>query len=161
MHLIMAYSEFKRWKNKKIGGKGVEVETDVFTLGGKPKNGSGERRLNKCYIQALCERGGDVLFQIFPNPKGGPEALFQISQALDDHLLPYTILCSDAVRSLKCYCADRLDKNYMHCIVNHSQVSEHGFTWLLYVDHKDGEEFEDLVNGECRIVEVSKFYFFF
>ena len=154
MQMIMAYGEHKRWENKKIGGPGVEIETDVFQLGKKPKNGQGERRLNKCYIQAIAERGGDVLFEVFPNPSGGPEALFQISGPLDRHLLPFTIIISDGVRALEAYCGDRRDKDFVHCIINHSEVNEHGFTWILYVDSDDGVGFEGLVDGKYRLIRV-------
>ena len=69
MQKIMAYAEYLRWKNKKIGGKFVDVENDVFQLGKKRKGGSGQYSVNKCYVQALGERGGDIILEVFPNPR--------------------------------------------------------------------------------------------
>lgn len=147
------------------------METDCFQLGKKPKGGLGAKTLNKCYVQALAQRGGDLILEVFPNPRGGPEALRQIGPLLTKHVQKYSTFHSDAIRAAKAWIADNPDLELLHIIVNHSEAKEYGFTWYLFCDEDDGYGFEHLTNGEAMLVEggiiflkhffsfFSKFYF--
>ena len=84
--MVAAWSEEQRFENKKIGGTGVEVETDIFVLSSKRKNKQGRVKLNRGYIQFLGERGGEIFLDIFQNPRGGAERMFHVSPVFDEFL---------------------------------------------------------------------------
>ena len=151
MQMVMAYAEFKRFNNTVFGGFGVELETDVFMLGKKPKNGLGFRGLNKAYVHYFCRRDGPILLEPFPNPTGGSEALHQISGILDNHVGKNCILNSDSSRAIKAWVSDHPHLEISHVIVTHSEAKYHGFTWLLYVDNED-DIFENMKEGEFKIL---------
>jgi len=156
MQLIMAYHQEKKFKNSLFGGFGKEIETDVFELGKKPKNGLGMKMINKAYVQYLCERDGDVIMEPFPNPTGGSEALLQIGSLLTDKVAPGSILHSDSARAVKAWVDDHPEKNLIHVCVNHAHAKFYGFVWLLYVDEEDGAHFEHLTiqDGKYDIIRA-------
>ena len=150
----MAYSENKKFETKKLGGPGRSVESDVFQLGKKTKNGLGFKLLNKAAIHFVGERGGDICMEPYPNPRGGSEALHQISTLLDKLIAPKTQFHSDNARGQKAWVADREDLDLYHFIVNHSESKDHGFTWICWIDEEDGEIF-DTFDGENTLITCS------
>jgi hypothetical protein len=150
----MAFHQARKFKNARLGGLRKEIETDVFELGKKPKNGLGMKFINKAYVQYLCERGGDVIMEPFPNPTGGSEALRQIGPLLTDKVAPQSILHSDSARAVKAWVDDHPDKDLIHVCVNHAQSKHFGFVWHLYVDENDGPHFVDLTDGKFEIIRA-------
>ena len=106
-------------------------------------------------------RGAPILAYDLNEARQRIKALPWVASATVERMLPNTILLSDAVRSLQAYCGDRVDMNFMHCIINHSEVSDYGFSWLLYVDEVDGVGFEHLTDGKYRVVKVSNLFLYF
>ena len=154
MQLIMAYHQFKKFNGKKLGGHRIELETDIFVLGNKPKGGLGFKNLNKAYVQFLCEREGDLIMEPYPNPTGGGEALTQIQDLLNEFVAPESILHSDSARALKAWVLDHPELHLWHIIVTHSLAKFYGFTWKLFVNEDDGYLFKHLKirNGEYEII---------
>ena len=150
----MAFHQARKFKNARLGGLRKEIETDVFELGKKPKNGLGMKFINKAYVQYLCERGGDVIMEPFPNPTGGSEALRQIGPLLTDKVAPQSILHSDSARAVKAWVDDHPDKDLIHVCVNHAQSKHFGFVWHLYVDENDGPHFAELTDGKFEIIRA-------
>lgn len=152
----MAHHQENKFKNVLLGGLRIEVETDVFELGKKSKNGLGMKMVNKAYVQYLCERNGDVIMEPFPNPTGGSEALLQIGPLLTKKIAPHSILHSDSARAVKAWVNDHPEKDLIHVCVNHAQSKFFGFTWLLYVDEEDGPHFSHLTieEGKYEIIRA-------
>lgn len=148
-------SEELRLKDKKLGGYGVEIETDCFTLGQKRKNNVGSLRQNKCYVQFLGERGGDIIMEVFPNPRGGSERLSQISPLLDAHVEDGSFFIADSSRAFKAWHDDHPEKDLWHLVIVHARANEEGFTWYCYLDEKDGVQSEYFDEEEDhRLIEV-------
>lgn len=150
----MAYNEHCRFKDLKLGGVGVELETDAFTLGKKSKNGLGQKFKNKCGVHYLCERDGLILLEVFPKPNGGSESSEQMKIILEGNIEPSSILHSDTVRGLSAYISDHPELDIVHIRVNHSEAKHSGFTWYLWLDSDDGNGFEHLTDGKYRILRA-------
>ena len=150
----MAYSEYLRFEEKQLGGPGVEVETDVFQLGKKPKNGLGFHSLSRAYVQFTGERNGNFSLNPFPNPRGGPEALRQIEGELKRLVAPQSIVNSDGVRAVRCFMLLHENLELYHFIIKHCHAKFHGFVWYLFINNQDGGIFSDIPEGECRQYEV-------
>jgi hypothetical protein len=154
MQLIMAYQQYKKFHGKQLGGTRVELETDIFVLGQVPKGGLGFKNLNKCYVQFLGEKGGDLILEPYPNPAGGSEALTQIQDLLNEFVAPESIFHSDSARAVKAWVFDHPELNLWHIIVTHSLAKFYGFNWKLFVNEEDGEIFKHLKksSGEYQII---------
>jgi len=148
MQLVMAYHQHKKFEAKQLGGRRIELETDIFVLGHKPKGGLGFKNLNKAYIQFLGERHGDLIMEPYPNPTGGGEALTQIQELLNQFVAPESILHSDSARAVKAWVLDHPELHLWHIIVTHSLAKFYGFTWKLFVNEDDGYIFDHLKKSE-------------
>ena len=152
MQKVMAYYEEQRLMSEKIGGPWKFVESDAFSNGRKNKNGVGWLSFNKCYIQYVGERGGDIVMECYANPLGGPERIHQISDPFEKYLAPGSFLLTDAAFCYEAWVRDHPEMQITHAKVNHSQAKHYGFVWQLWLDHEDdlGISF-----GDHKIVDVS------
>lgn len=144
-----------RLEGKKLGGYGAELEHDVFTLGQKRKNNTGRRTLNKCYVQYLRERKGEVIMDVFPHPKGGSERLQQIGPMLDNHVAEGSMFIADSSRATKAWHLDNPHLNLWHLVICHARSNETGFTWYAVLDETDDLDPQYFTeNEDCRVIEV-------
>ena len=148
---IVAWSEQHRLSSTKLGGI---VEADAFEIKRLRKSGLGAYYTNKCYVQFLGERNGDIVLEVFPNPSGGPERLIHVAPVLDSHLDDGSILMTDSATAYSGYVLDHPEKNLMHCQIKHAEAKLHGFTWMLYLDEEDGDQFVS-AGADYTILEVS------
>ena len=148
--------EKMRLDSRKLGGYGKECETDVFSLGQKRKNNTGAYKTNKCYVQYIRERGGDIIMKVFPNPKGGSERLSQVGPLLTKFIAEGTFLFADSCRALKAWHQDHPELNLWHFVICHARANEDGFTWYCMLTEEDGVSPEYFTeNEDCRIVQVT------
>ena len=151
---IVAWSEQKRLGLTKLGGIGEIVEADAFEIKRLRKNGLGAYYTNKCYVQFVGQRNGDIVMEVFPNPTGGPERLSHVTPVLDCHLADGSILMTDSATAYSGYVLDHPEKNLIHCQIKHAEAKLHGFTWMLYLDEEDGDQFVS-AGADYTILEVS------
>jgi hypothetical protein len=96
---IVAYAEAKRLESYEFGATGLICEADAFVLGYSRKGGAGKLSVNKCYVQFLGERKGEILLEVFPQPRGGSERLSNIRHILD-RISDNAELATDKARTL-------------------------------------------------------------
>lgn len=150
--ILIAHEKFI--KPIKLGGPRVEVEADCGKLGRDQKGGVGHPSYNKCFVFFMGEREGNVFFDVFANPGGGPERLSHIKPYFDEILLDNSITLVDCARAYYGYVLDNPEKQLLLCRANHSKANTEGFIWTLYLDEDDGDEFSDLTDGDWRKIDV-------
>ena len=91
---------------------------------------------------------------VFAHPEGGVERLSHVEEVLDGKLGTGSILLTDRARAYSGYVKDNPGHQLYHCRVNHSAADKEGFTWNLYMDSMDGQEFETPPEGHT-VISVS------
>ena len=80
---------------------------------------------------------------VFAHPGGGVERLSHAQAVLVGKLRTGTILRTDRARAYSAYVVDNPGLEMYHCRANHSEADKEGFSWNLYMDADDGEEFRN------------------
>jgi len=146
MRLVMAWAEYEYWQTNKVGGPKQVVEADAAQLGHRRKGGKGRCSRNRAfYLQTLVARDvpeeqkwGKRYFDLFRNPRGGPERLEHITPTFNELLLPGSWLCTDFARAYFAWNRDNAHKKVVHFAVCHKQYERDSFVWECVVDKTDG-----------------------
>ena len=80
--------------------------------------------------------------------------MHQIEGELKRVVAPYSLLISDGVRALKCFCLLNEDMHLYHFIIKHSTAKDYGFSWKLWIDNSDGGIFSELKDDQHLIYDI-------
>ena len=98
-------------KEKNLVVAAIELETDIFVLGHKPKGGLGFKNLNKPTFN-FWVNDMVIYYGTLSKSYWGGEALTQIQDLLNQFVAPESILHSDSARAVKAWVLDHPELIY-------------------------------------------------